>query len=136
MQDIPTQVPMKRILTLPTVLLTVAQGSSQRDMTERRPIWFGASMVGTCQTSDMKPVGGIGWGITVSRYSRISNPGPIYWGWRFRFLDGRNFGYNYHALKGISSNEVLSAYHSNTTPDTGYVFSNYKNRFDEFAFEL
>lgn len=127
---------MKRILTLLIVMLTVAQGYAQRDMSERRPIWFGVNMGGTWQTSDMKPVGGIGWGITVSRYSRVSRPGPLYWGWRFRFLDGRNFGYNYHALYGVNTNPVLASYHSNTTPDTGYVFSNYKNRFDEFAFEL
>lgn len=127
---------MKRILTLLIIVLSVAQLSAQRNLTEHRPVWFGVNMGGTWQTSDMKPVGGIGWGFTVARYSRISSPSPLYWGWRFRFLDGRNFGYNYHALQGITNNPVLSPYYSNTDPDTGFVYSNYKMRLDEFAGEI
>lgn len=131
---------MKRILTLLFVVFSVSGLFAQRDLSEHRPVWFGVNMGGTWQTSDMKPVGGIGWGFTVSRYSRVSNPSPLYFGWRFRFLDGRNFGYNYHGLYGIKSNPVLSSgstnYTSGTTPDTGSVYSNYKMRFDEFAGEL
>lgn len=127
---------MKRILTLLIIVLSISRMSAQRDLTEHRPVWFGVNMGGTWQTSDMKPVGGIGWGFTVARYSRVSSPSPLYWGWRFRFLDGRNFGYNYHALKGVSNNPVLSGYHSNTDPDTGFVYSNYKMRLDEFAGEI
>lgn len=131
---------MKRLLTLLIILLTVGHMSAQGGYSDKRPIWFGVNMGGTWQTSDMKPVGGIGWGVTVARYSRMSKPGPLYYGWRFRFLDGRNFGYNYNRLPGISANPVLSNgstnYSSGTTPDTGSVFSNYKMRFDEFAFEL
>jgi hypothetical protein len=127
---------MKRILTLLIILFSVADMFAQRDLTEHRPVWFGVNMGGTWQTSDMKPVAGIGWGFTVARYSRISNPSPIYWGWRLRFLDGRNFGYNYHALQGIKNNLVLSSYYSNTDPDTGFVYSNYKMRLDEFAGEI
>ncbi len=128
--------PMKRLITLLILLLSISQLNAQRDLTERRPVWFGVNMGGTWQTSDMKPQAGIGWGITVARYSRISNPSPLYWGWRGRFLDGRNYGYNYHALTGIKVNPVLAGYHSNTDPDTGMVFSNYKMRYDEFAFEI
>lgn len=127
---------MKRLITLLILLLSISQLKAQRDLTERRPVWFGVNMGGTWQTSDMKPQAGIGWGFTVARYSRISNPSPLYWGWRARFLDGRNFGYNYHPLYGIKANPVLSGYHSGTDPDTGHVFSNYKMRYDEFAFEI
>src|ERR1044071_10470478 len=100
----PILLPMKRLLTLLILVLAVAQLNAQRDLTERRPIWFGVTLGGTWQTDDMKPVGGIGWGLTVSRYSRISSPSPIYWGRRFRFLDGRNFGFTYHNLYGINNN--------------------------------
>ena len=131
---------MKRLLTLLIIFLSVMHSSAQGGYSDKRPIWFGVNMGGTWQTSDMKPVGGIGWGVTVARYSRMSKPGPLYFGWRFRFLDGRNFGYNYNRLPGIAANPVLSSgatnYSSGTTPDTGSVYSNYKMRFDEFAFEL
>jgi len=136
MLEHPILVPMKRIITLLILLLSIAQLDAQRNLAEPRPVWFGVNMGGTWQTSDMKPVAGIGWGFTVARYSRISNPSPLYWGWRARFLDGRNFGYNYHPLYGIKANPVLSGYYSGTDPDTGHVFSNYKMRYDEFAFEL
>ncbi len=131
---------MKRLLTLFILLFSLTEMSAQKPLADRRPIWFGVNMGGTWQTSDMKPVGGIGWGITVGRNSRMSKPGPLYFGWRFRFLDGRNFGYNYHGLTGIQANPVLSSgttnYSTGATTDTAHVFSNYKMRFDEFAFEL
>jgi large repetitive protein len=128
---------MKRLLTLLVVLLTVFQVNAQRDLTERRPLWIGVNMGGTWQTSDMKPVGGIGWGMTVSRYTRVSNPSPVYFGWRFRFLDGRNFGYNYNSqtLQQVQANNVLNGHYGSPSTDTAY-FGNYKMRFDEFAFEL
>lgn len=128
---------MKRLLTLLVVLLSVLQVSAQLDLTERRPLWIGVNMGGTWQTSDMKPVGGIGWGMTVSRYTRVSNPSPVYFGWRFRFLDGRNFGYNYNSqtLQQVQANTVLNGHYGSSSTDTAY-FGNYKMRFDEFAFEL
>ncbi len=54
---------------------------------ERNPWWWGVNMGGTFQTSDMKPLGGFGWGITATKYSRMSKPGPLYFGARFRFQD-------------------------------------------------
>ncbi|MCK6641914.1 MAG: hypothetical protein L6Q81_17695 [Bacteroidia bacterium] len=128
---------MKRILTLLVVLLSVLQVNAQRDLTERRPLWIGVNMGGTWQTSDMKPVGGIGWGMTVSRYTRVSNPSPVYFGWRFRFLDGRNFGYNYNSqtTQQVQANSVVNGHYGSSLTDTNY-FGNYKMRFDEFAFEL
>ncbi len=136
MHECPILIPMKRILTLLLILSSFSTLFAQRDLTEHRPVWFGVNMGATWQTSDMKPVGGLGWGFTVARYSRISNPSPLYWGWRFRFLDGRNFGYNYHALQGVNNNPVLSPYSSGTDPDTGFVYSNYKMRLDEFSGEI
>jgi large repetitive protein len=128
---------MKRLLTLLVVLLSVLQVNAQRDLTERRPLWIGVNMGGTWQTSDMKPVGGIGWGMTVSRYTRVSSPSPLYFGWRFRFLDGRNFGYNYHSQSRpqVQANSIVSAQYGGASSDSNY-FGNYKMRFDEFALEL
>ena len=103
---------------------------------ERNPWWWGVNMGGTFQTSDMKPLGGFGWGITATKYSRMSKPGPLYFGARFRFQDGRNYGYNYNALTGLQSNPVLSNGATNYAANGGYVFSNYKFRYDEFALEL
>ena len=140
MADCPILIPMKRFITLLIILFSLADINAQRNLQEARPVWFGVNMGGTWQTSDMKPLGGIGWGFTVSRYSRVSSPSPLYWGWRFRFLDGRNYGYNYHGLTGVNNNPVLSSgttnYSSGLDPDTAFIYSNYKMRFDEFAGEL
>ncbi|HEU4719150.1 MAG TPA: hypothetical protein VFU15_15005, partial [Bacteroidia bacterium] len=100
---------MKRFLTLLFFFSILAQGFSQNVALDRRPVWLGLNMGGTFQTSDMKPVAGIGWGATISRYSRLSKPGALYFGWRFRFLDGRDYGYNYHPLTGLNSDPVLSS---------------------------
>ncbi len=127
---------MKRILTLLVLFAAVLQLEAQSP--ERRPLWFGLNMGGTWQTSDMKALGGIGWGFTISRYTRIQSPSPVFLGWRFRFLDGRNYGYNYHRLTGLQANPTLSSGATNyaAPANGGSVYSNYKMRFDEFAFEL
>ncbi|CAN5879588.1 hypothetical protein BH11BAC7_BH11BAC7_14630 [soil metagenome] len=131
---------MKRFFTLLLVLAASLNVLAQTPANSRRPLWVGLDMGGTWQTSDMKARGGIGWSFTLSRYSKLDKTGPLYFGWRFRFLDGRNYGYNYHRLYGISANPVLSSgatnYATPTANNDGYVFSNYKMRFDEFAYEL
>ena len=134
---------MKRLFTLLILFVAVFQLSAQtpaKTLGSRRPLWVGLDMGGTWQTSDMKPQGGIGWSFTLSRYSKLDKTGPFYFGWRFRFLDGRNYGYNYHRLYGLDVDPVLSTgatdYHTPTANNDGYVFSNYKFRFDEFSYEL
>ncbi|HLG03049.1 MAG TPA: hypothetical protein VI731_05600, partial [Bacteroidia bacterium] len=131
---------MKRFATLLILLAATLQLSSQTSAPERRPLWVGLDLGGTWQTSDMKPLGGIGWSFTLSKYSRLSKTGPLYYGWRFRFLDGRNFGYNYHPLSGLHADPTYAgndlAKPTTQYNDSGYIFSNYKYRFDEFAFEL
>jgi large repetitive protein len=131
---------MKRLLTLLSLLVVTLQLSAQTPSAERRPLWVGLDLGGTYQTSDMRPQGGIGWSFTLSRYSRLSKEGACYFGWRFRFLDGRNFGYNYHALPGLQADPLYNnsdpARPTNNYSDSGYLFSNYKMHFDEFAFEF
>lgn len=131
---------MKRLFTLLLLVAATLNVLAQTPANSRRPLWVGLDMGGTWQASDMKARGGIGWSFTLSRYSKLDKTGPLYFGWRFRFLDGRNYGYNYHRLYGISANPVLSSGATNyATPNAnndGYVYSNYKMRFDEFAYEL
>src|ERR1044071_7783228 len=131
---------MKRFFTLLLLVATTLNVMAQTPANSRRPLWVGLNMGGTWQASDMKAKGGIGWGVNLSRYSKLDKNGPLYFGWRFRFLDGRNYGYNYHRLYGISANPVLSQgatnYATPTANNDGYVYSNYKMRFDEFAYEL
>jgi hypothetical protein len=136
---------MKRLLTLLILFVAVLQLSAQapaKTYGSRRPLWVGLDMGGTWQASDMKAQGGIGWSFTLSRYSKLDKTGPLYFGWRFRFLDGRDYGYNYHRLYGLDADPTLSTpgsltdYHTPTTNNDGYVFSNYKFRFDEFAYEV
>ncbi|HTL80347.1 MAG TPA: hypothetical protein VL651_01510, partial [Bacteroidia bacterium] len=135
---------MKRILTLLVVLTISIQSFSQTSTPMRRPLWVGLDMGGTWQSSDMKAVGGIGWSFTLSRYSRLDAPGILWWGWRFRYMDGNNFGYNYHPLFGIENDPSLNGtqnplvnYSAGQQPNgEKYIFSNYKFHFDEFAYEL
>jgi large repetitive protein len=130
---------MKRIITLLLMIAVSLQMAAQHPGDNFRPIWVGVDMGGTWQTSDMKAQAGIGWSVHLSRYSRVSNPFPLYWGWRFRFMDGRNYGYNYHSL-AVNSNPVLSSgatnYASGSSLANGYTFNNYRMHFDEFAYEL
>ena len=135
---------MKRFFTFLSIFTLLnslnAQAPAKNTAASSRPLWVGLDFGGTWQTSDMKPQAGIGWGITLSRYSKLDKKGPLYYGWRFRFLDGRSYGYNYHRLYGLDADPVLSAgatnYHTPTATNDGYVFSNYKFRFDEFAGEF
>jgi hypothetical protein len=131
---------MKRLFTLLLLLTATLNVMGQTPANSRRPLWVGLDMGGTWQASDMKGLGGIGWSFTLSRYSKLDKTGPLYYGWRFRFLDGRNYGYNYHRLYGLQADPVLSSgatnYNTPTTDNDGYVYSNYRMRFDEFAYEL
>lgn len=131
---------MKRYFTILLLFAATLQMFAQTPASSRRPLWVGLDMGGTWQASDMKGLGGIGWSFTLSRYSKLDKTGPLYFGWRFRFLDGRNYGYNYHRLYGLQADPVLSSgatnYATPTATNDGYVYSNYRMRFDEFAYEL
>lgn len=130
---------MKRLLTLLFLLASLLPLAAQKPVADRKPLWVGLDMGGTWQTSDMKPIGGIGWSFTLSRYSRLSKPGALYFGWRFRFMDGRNFGYTYHALTDaqLASEPLLynGTLNYSASPGKGPIYANYKMHFDEFAFE-
>lgn len=131
---------MKRLLTFLFLLIAAAQLSAQTPVADRRPLWVGLDMGGTWQTSDMKPLGGIGWSFTLSRYSRLSKPGPLYFGWRFRFMDGRNYGLTYHPLTSAQLNAesylTQAPLNYNAAPNNGVAFADYKFHFDEFSYEL
>ncbi len=135
---------MKRILTLLILFVASAQMFAQAPSTNttnsRRPLWVGLDMGGTWQASDMKAKGGIGWSFTLARYSKLDKTGPCYFGWRFRFLDGRDYGYSYHALTQtqLNADPTLSTLGSNIdyANTQGMAFANYRFRFDEFSYEL
>lgn len=137
---------MKRILThflLLTALVcssatAFAQAQPAKSMTN--PWWWGVNFGATWQTSDMQTKPGLGWGLTVSSMSRYRENRPLWVGARFRYLHGVNYGYNYHRNYGLENNPVLNGTLDSTMNynqgGNGYVFSNYKSKLDELAFEL
>jgi hypothetical protein len=137
---------MKRILThflLLTALVcssatAFAQAQPAKSMTN--PWWWGVNFGATWQTSDMQTKPGLGWGLTASTMSRYRENRPLWVGARFRYLHGVNYGYNYHRNYGLENNPVLNGTLDSTLNynqgGNGYVFSNYKSKLDELAFEL
>ncbi len=128
---------MKRILTLLSLLVICL--TSLPAQAQRNPWWFGAGIGGTFQSSDMAPRAGLAWDINAAKYTRLESKSPIFLGVRFRFLDGRNYGYNYHRHYGLANNATVngsSSVGANYVANGGFMFSNYKFRYDEFAIEL
>jgi large repetitive protein len=129
---------MKRLFTLIVALLSLTTVSAQNQLAERNPWWWGADFGGSFQTSDMQPRAGFTFGISAAKYTRVSARSPIYFGLRFRFTDGRNFGYNYNRLD-VSNNPVLNSgttNYANDPANAAGVFSNYRFRYDEFGADL
>ncbi|MCU0432896.1 MAG: hypothetical protein MUC87_05530 [Bacteroidia bacterium] len=129
---------MKRLFTLLMMLLSLTPAVSQNMLAERNPWWWGVDLGGSFQTSDMQPRAGLAWGIQASKFTRVSSKSPVFIGLRFRFIDGRNFGYNYHPL-GIGNNPVLNSGSTNYVADpvnNGNIYSNYRFRYNELAAEL
>lgn len=66
---------MKRFFTFLSIFTLLnslnAQAPAKNTAASSRPLWVGLDFGGTWQTSDMKPQAGIGWGITLSRYSKL-----------------------------------------------------------------
>lgn len=131
---------MKRFFTLLLLFASTLNVLAQTPANSRRPLWVGLDMGGTWQASDMKGLGGIGWSFTISRYSKLDKTGPLYFGWRGRFLDGRNYGYSYHALTTpqLLADPTLSTLNSplDYAHTQGNAYANYRMRFDEFAYEI
>ncbi|MCA6362825.1 MAG: hypothetical protein IM638_07280, partial [Bacteroidetes bacterium] len=129
---------MKRLFTLLFLLLCLTNSFGQNKLAERNPWWWGADLGASFQTSDMQPRAGMAFGIHATKFTRKSMPGPFFFGLRFRFIDGRNFGYNYNKLN-IANNPVLNSGSTNYLADpvnNGDIFSNYRFRYDELAAEL
>lgn len=128
---------MKRFLTLCLLLCSFSPLLAQQKSLERNPWWWGVDLGASFQTSDMQPKAGLAFGIQGTKFTRMSSSFPIFLGLRFRFIDGRNYGYNYHPLD-IQANPVLNSGSTNYTSPfgQGYVFNNYKFRYDELAAEL
>ncbi|MGL4595908.1 MAG: hypothetical protein ACRCYO_00175 [Bacteroidia bacterium] len=128
---------MKRILTLLSLLVICL--TSIPAQAQRNPWWFGAGIGGTFQSSDMAPRAGLAWDINAAKYTRLESKSPIFLGVRFRFLDGRSTGFNYHRHYGLANNPTVngsSSVGANYAANGGFMFSNYKFRYDEFAMEL
>ncbi|TND09801.1 MAG: hypothetical protein FD123_925 [Bacteroidetes bacterium] len=134
---------MKRNLTILLALITfllleIPASAQAKRMTN--PWWWGVNAGATWQTSDMKMKPGLGWGITVGNMSRYRENRALWWGARFRYLHGVNYGEDYSRFRGIKDNDVLNGTSDSTLNyyqgGTGYIFSNYKMKLDELAFEL
>lgn len=129
--------------TTTTGTTTVSNGSNNMTQGPNR-WWWGVNMGATWQTSDMKTIPGFGWGITATKLSRYKDDRILFWGGRFRFLDGRNYGEDFTRFRGLQNNTVLNG--SGTTPTSselnyyqngsGFLFRNYKMNLDELSFEL
>lgn len=124
-------------------LPSVAQTQPASRMTN--PWWWGVNFGATWQTSDMKTIPGFGWGITASKFSRYRENRALWWGARFRFLDGVNYGEDYNRFKGITNDNALNGVNNpgtngnplvNYTTNGGYIFSNYRMHMDELSFDL
>jgi len=129
------------LLLLLTCILTATPASAQAQPASRltNPWWFGVNFGATWQTSDMKTVPGFGWGLTLSKMSRYRENRALWWGARFRFLDGVNYGKDYTRFHGIANDKVLNGTNDSTmnyVANGGYIYSNYRTRLDELAFEL
>jgi hypothetical protein len=82
---------------------------------------------------------GVGAGFTFGQTYCRNKTSPLFWGWRFRYLNANAYGQDFQKSYGIKNNFVL-----NGTTDTtlnyfnhgGYVYQNYKSTLDELSFEI
>jgi large repetitive protein len=136
---------MKKFITQTTAiicffLLTCVNNSFSQVSARLDNRWFlGFNMGGTWQTNDVdKNLAGLAGGLTLGKYYLQNTNSPFDIGWRFRYLGGTTYGYDYTRSTGLKNNVVL-----NGTLDTsvnytqqGYYYHNYRTKYGEVSLEL
>lgn len=104
------------------------------------PFELGLNIGGSWYQSDikMKKVG-LGAGLTFGQTYCLNKTSPLFWGWRFRYLNANAYGQDFQKSYGIKNNFVLNGTNDsslNYYNNGGYVYQNYKSTLDEFSLEL
>ncbi len=104
------------------------------------PFELGLNIGGSWYQSDikMKKVG-LGAGLTFGQTYCLNKTSPLFWGWRFRYLNANAYGQDFQKSYGIKNNFALNGTNDPNLDyfnNGGYVYQNYKSTLDEFSLEL
>jgi hypothetical protein len=130
---------MKKIILL-LLLITSVFIKAQNNTTDLPGRWrLGFNMGGIWESSDVKPIPGLGGGFTLEKILNKRSDAFLGFSLGFRYLGGRTYGVNGSPTFDLANNKALngtynSAIRYDTTP--GYFYANHKTFIQEGALEL
>lgn len=106
----------------------------------RNPLWLGFNMGGAWQTSNVAvDHAGLGAGFTIGQNYKTYTASPLFFGWRFRFLNAETFGQDSKRNYGIKNNQALNGSVDTTlnyAKNGGFVYNNFKMTLNEMSLEV
>lgn len=130
---------MKRKATSLFILLFCAFFQLSNAQTSH-PWELGLNIGGSWYKSDVKMKKlGVGAGFTFGQTYCMNKTSPLFWGWRFRYLNANAYGQDYQKSYGIENNFALNGVSDsslNYYNNGGYVYQNYKSTLDELSLEI